>query len=278
MSTGFCYKKLLKRKVQFLRLTGLSYEEFEQVLEKCRPYWKKRQDSKKLPGRPYSIGDLEDQLLCVLIYYKFYTTQFFLGCLFGVDETAVTRCIQRIESILARAVAIKKQRDCSEEALEAIIVDCTEQEIQRPVRRQRKHYSGKKKRHTLKTEIKIDLKTKRIVSVSKTHPGSVHDMQIRRQSEPIHRDTIAIADSGYQGLDKEHPKTLIPDKKQRGKKRSEDQIQRNRKIARVRIPVEHMFGKMKRFAILSSCYRNKGLGYNLKFNILAGFMNIKLGF
>jgi IS5 family transposase len=276
MSKNFSYKKLLRRKHQFLRLTGLSYKEFQKLIKKCSPLWQKKLDAKKLSGRPYAIGGFEDQVLCVLIYYKFYTTHFFLGCLFGVDDSAVTRCIQRIEPILANKIAIKKQRDCTEESLEAIIIDCTEQQVQRPKRGQKRHYSGKKKSHTLKTEIKIDRKSKRIVGVSKAFPGSVHDMEVRRQSEPIHRDTIVIGDSGYQGLEKEHPLSIIPDKKRKGEERTKAQKRRNRKIAQARIAVEHVFGKLKRFAILRCCYRNKRRAYNLKFNILAGIMNLKL--
>ena len=86
-------------------------------------------------------------------------------------------------------------------------------------------------------------------------------MKVRVQSELITPDTIAIVNSGYQGLQKAHPKTLIPDK-----------------IARVRVAIEHVFGRIKRFGIMKFKYRNKRKKYNLRFNIIAGIVNLNLGF
>ncbi|MDR2528645.1 MAG: transposase family protein, partial [Synergistaceae bacterium] len=40
-------------------------------------------------------------------------------------------------------------------------MDVTESPIERPKRNQRKYYSGKKKRHTLKTQIIINAKTRK---------------------------------------------------------------------------------------------------------------------
>jgi hypothetical protein len=53
---------------------------------------------------------------------------------------------------------------------EALIVDGAEQPIERPSRKQRCWYSGKKKRHTIKTEIAVT-EGGRIVAVSKPAPG-----------------------------------------------------------------------------------------------------------
>ena len=47
---------------------------------------------------------------------------------------------------------------------EALIIDCTDQPIQRPSWKQQSWYSGKKKRHTIKTEIVIT-ENGRIVSI-----------------------------------------------------------------------------------------------------------------
>lgn len=147
MVRQFSYKKLSKSPKYFNRLTGVSFKEFKKIIEKCRPYWQAFCDSKKKQGRPCGIGGggLEDQVLCAIIYYRFYTTHMFIGFLFGVHETAVTRCLKRIEPILIDAVKIQKPKKLSEEKLEAMIFDCTEQAVERPSKKQRKYYSGKKK-------------------------------------------------------------------------------------------------------------------------------------
>ncbi len=45
---------------------------------------------------------------------------------------------------------------------------------------QKKYYSGKKKRHTIKTELQITSKGK-IVNISKSVPGSMHDFKLRKK-------------------------------------------------------------------------------------------------
>jgi hypothetical protein len=48
-------------------------------------------------------------------------------------------------------MAITKTRHLSQEEVEEIIIDATEQPIERPKKGQKSFYSGKKKRHTNKT-------------------------------------------------------------------------------------------------------------------------------
>ena len=42
-------------------------------------------------------GGLEDHLLIMLVYYRCYVTQEFIGQLYRVDRSAVCRAIKRIE-------------------------------------------------------------------------------------------------------------------------------------------------------------------------------------
>lgn len=44
----------------------------------------------------------------------------------------------------------------SDTIIEIMIVDATEQPIQRPKKKQRGHYSGKKKRHTQKAQVMVN--------------------------------------------------------------------------------------------------------------------------
>ena len=51
----------------------------------------------------------------------------------------------------------------------------------------------------------------------------------------------------------------------------------NKVIASRRVLVEHVFRKIKTFKIMSHVYRNKGKKHDLRFNIIAGITNLKLG-
>ena len=146
----------LLRKRQFRSLTGVEPSVYHHMLERLRPLWHASiVEPKNRSGRPWGIGGLEDHLLVLLILYRCAVTQDFLGCLYRVDKAAICRALQRIEPLARRALGVKRSIRVSREEAEALIIDCTEQPIQRPSRKQRCWYSGKKKRHTVKTEIVI---------------------------------------------------------------------------------------------------------------------------
>lgn len=187
----FSYERLRKYPRNFHRIAGVSLEKFEEIALKCGGEWEKRViKPKKLEGRPYGVGNLKEHLLSLLIYYRCYTTQEFIGMLYGVDDSCICRSIRRIEPILAKVIAIKKDRTLTQKDLETIITDCTEQPIERPTKRQKRYYSGKKKQHTLKTEIQIT-EGGRIISTSKPHPGRDHDFEVRKQGSPC-QETLEL--------------------------------------------------------------------------------------
>ena len=75
----------------------------------------------------------------------------------------------------------------------------TEQIIEKPVKKQKEYFSGKKRKHTFKTEIRVN-SCGQIRNVTKTHKGKVHDFKIHKASDPLPIGTRVYADSGYQGL------------------------------------------------------------------------------
>ncbi len=272
------YSKLHKKTFVFKRITGISLKEFHSIVKKLRPVFQKKYiKKKKIAGRPYGIQKLENQLICLLIYYRTYTTQLFVGFIFDVDTATVCRTIRRLEPILAKIVRIKKERKISEKELETLIVDCTEQPIRRPRKRQKKYYSGKKKRHTIKTEIIIN-KEGKIKYISKPHPGSMHDIQIRRKEKPLPDCGEILVDSGYQGLQKEYKKVRLPVKKTKKRPLSRKFKRLNKQLSRERIVVENKFAEMKRFQILAQTYRNSITSYAIKTAIVTGIVNLKSGF
>ena len=114
--------------------------------------------------------------------------------------------IRRIALLAEWVLKIKPEKLLSENDLQLLIVDATEQQIERP-KNQRAYYSGKKHAHTIKTEIVTDPKG-RILRVSKAYEGCVHDFEIRKTEGPLSEIPI-LADLGYQGLQNEHSTAAI---------------------------------------------------------------------
>ena len=53
---------------------------------------------------------MENHILLMLIYYKFYITYDFLGMIFGIDASTANRAVMRIEPILSKISHFEKKR------------------------------------------------------------------------------------------------------------------------------------------------------------------------
>ena len=271
------YLKIKKKPTTFNRLFGVSVSQFETVLPKVVPLWQRKVISRyKRPGRDYKLN-VADMVLMLLLYYRSYISQEFVGYLFGIDDSRVCRILQKLEPLLAKVMALPNKKYLSQEEVESLIIDATEQPIERPKKTQKPYYSSKKKRHTLKTEIRVTRKG-RIVHVSKSRPGSIHNFELHKTEPPIPKQTRAFVDSGYQGLDKLHIQTELPYKAIKTKPLGEEEKEYNQALSRLRVVVEHILGDIKTFRILADCYRNKRKRYDIKFKIIAGVVNLKNGF
>lgn len=86
-------------------------------------------------GRPPKLSRA-DQLLLTLIYWREYRTEFHIGLAFGVSESAVCRTIQKVEAALVRSGQFrlpgKKALHASDTLIEVVLIDATEQPIERP--------------------------------------------------------------------------------------------------------------------------------------------------
>ena len=62
------YKKLNKKPLVFLRLTGVKISEFSRICERVRPLWDEKVEfQKRRMGRTRCLKTLEDKLLSLLI-------------------------------------------------------------------------------------------------------------------------------------------------------------------------------------------------------------------
>lgn len=272
------YKHLSRYPAVFLRVSGITITMFEEITEKLKPLWEKEiKGAYKRPGRNFK-RPIEDIVLMALIYYRTYTTMIWLGFLFNLNGSTVSRLINRVEPLLAKIMTINKERAMSEEDLQACLIDATEQKTQRPsTEDQKPFYSGKKKQHTIKTEMKTTLKGE-ITNISESVPGAMHDYALRKLQPPLDENERAYVDSGYQGLQNEHAATELPFKASKHKPLDEESKLYNTALFKIRVKVEHVFGDIKVFAIMKDVYRNSRETYNQKFIIIAGLVNVRNGF
>ena len=271
------YQGLSKRPLSFTRMTGLTIQEFKELVNKIAPSYQQIEESKLCHGRNSRLVTLADKLLCVLIYYRTYITHVFLGYLFNLDASNICRLLKKLEPLLAKKITITKDRSLTPQEVLKVLADVREQATQRPTKKQKKSYSGKKKRHTIKTEIILEEQGK-IISVSRSHRGSTHDFRIRKQEKLLARERIKIADAGYQGWQKIQSNVVLPYKRSKKWPLTKDQKEHNNKLSSFRMRIEHKIREIKIFKIMSEVYRNFQKKYNLRFNIIAGLVNFKHAF
>ncbi len=112
----------------FKRLTGVQPTTFAKmlgVLEKELSNF----------GRPPKLSRA-DQLLMTLMYWREYRTQFHIAGSYGISEATVCRTINKVEDALMRSGEFrlpgKKVLQPSDTLIEVILVDVSEQPIERP--------------------------------------------------------------------------------------------------------------------------------------------------
>ena len=140
---------------------------------------------------------------------------------------------------------------------------------------QRKHYSGKKKRHMRKNVVIVNAK-KRILVLTPSKHGKVHDKKLADKALAVVRlpeEVALLADTGFVGIQKQHANTLIPKKKPRGGLLTDADKAMNHLISSSRMVVEHAIGGMKRFRAVSDIYRNKNGWDDQLVSVAAGLWN-----
>ena len=112
----------------FKRLTGVQRETFAEMLEVVE---KGLCDF----GRPPKLSRA-DQLLMTLMYWREYRTEFHIAQSYGVSEATVCRTIRKVEDVLVRSKKFrlpgKKALQPSDTIFEVILVDASEQPVERP--------------------------------------------------------------------------------------------------------------------------------------------------
>jgi hypothetical protein len=266
----------------FQTITGLTHDEFVQLHRAFAQAYQDALQARRSPktwrrqlggGRKGALPRTEDKLLFILVYVRLYPIQELQALLFGMSQSQASewaiRLLPILQTALGREVALPARRACTVEELLTqcpdlhFLLDATERPVPRPqdATQQTERYSGKKKRHTVKNTLVTRADGRRIVFVGDTTAGRRHDKPLVEDDAPPFPDGSRIgSDSGYQGLSIAGSTVTTPMKKPRGGELTADEKAVNTQLARLRIPVEHAIGGMKRHRIVHDIYRNRAAG------------------
>lgn len=271
-------KQLKRNPRMMLALTGISYQEFTDLVPVCSnilyEHYATQPDRKRVPGdgKKGHLKTTEDKLFFILFYLKTYPTFDVLAFFFkkgrGRSCEAVHLYLKVLERSLGKKIRLPERKINSvEEFLEKypevkdVFVDGTERRMEYPQdkKRNRRHYSGKKKGHTRKNVI-VTNEQKQILLVSPTKPGRRHDKNCADRIQLLSAipDNVAVwADSGFQGIHHTHANTLVAKRGRKNYPLTRADKAENHVISSFRIGVEHAIGGMKRYRCMRDVLRNK---------------------
>jgi hypothetical protein len=285
----------------FRSVTGLTPREFLRLWRDVAPlYHAAEQTRHARPGRqrapgaghPFELRP-QDQLLLTVVWLRLYPTHEVLGFLFGVSDSTVSRLKTRWLPILAQAGRDdmrrvdpgRKHRRLLDEILLEVpeltaLVDTLEQRVQRPAdpQEQRGYYSGKKKAHTLKSQVVVQPGTGLFMDVAESVPGPTNDRTLLKQSgvrERLPPGTVLGGDLGFYGEVKTPEDVVVetPRRKPRGQPRPEIDAHYNRAFARVRVEVEQSIGRARRYQAITAADRHHRTQHTERMQSVAGLVN-----
>ena len=141
------------------------------------------------------------------------------------------------------------------------VIDGTERVINRPQDKAKRdeHYSGKKKRTTVKNNLITERRSGgKVKYLSETVEGKRHDKKLADdKGYKFPPGSKLWQDTGFQGYEPEHVVTFQPKKKPRGKELTPAEKERNRELSSERVIVEHHIGGVKRSRIVHDTFRNR---------------------
>ncbi len=334
------YERLSAKPGAFKSMTGLSVQEFQDLLRRATPRYaallrrqQERPHRKRAPGGGLtSQHDLRERLLMTMVWLRLYVTCEAVGVLFGVDKSTVSRFTRPILSILrdlgedtlgwpeeARSLAEAPTDDPpttpplpppsedgsprahhprpDDEGTDPLtaarvvtpdrsrcadylaIIDATEQRTERAkvYAVQKLYYSGKRKTHTIKTQIAVS-ETGRVRHVADSVPGSLHDLTLLRQSgvkDVLPVGVTVTADTGYRGMQDDFPNhsVALPYRPKDKQQLTPEEKLHNHVISRIRVVVENTLAEMKHFQALVVRFRHSLDRHSQITRAIAGIVN-----
>ena len=214
----------------YLRQIGITEKQFALLLDKLEQEIKKELQINKMKNRGVSSRTMTTdlRLLLTLNYLRHYPTFSSLGSMFGISESYANKIFHKTVDYLLKFIRPKKTNELSLDDVCTVVIDVAEQEIERPVKKQKSYYSGK---------------------------GKTHDFKMFKESKTrITPGVKILGDSGYQGIKDIHTNSHTPVKKPKDKKLTKRQKLYNHLLSKKRIVIENVIRRCKIFRITKDVY------------------------
>ena len=228
-----------KRSDRLMRsTTSLTVLEFEDLAQRFDVVWSTMRAAKTAAGTPRQrqpgggrkgcLVSAEQKLFFILLYYKSYPTQDVMGLLFGITQGQVGEWVRQLTAVVSQIIPLQRParqaRQLAEmlaeqpELLE-VIIDGTERRVPRPQHRgkQKRFYSGRKKRHAVKNVIIVG--RHKVLWCSPTVPARWHDKRIAQKARLcLPKSVDLLGDSGFEGLEAGPAGVITPWKRRGGRR------------------------------------------------------------
>jgi hypothetical protein len=226
------YSTLQDRPREFLAATGLTHDEFARVLPAFAAAYAVLYPSDKTwegqvrqrqsgGGAKGVLFQMEDKLLCILVYHKTNPLQTMHGLQFDLSQSQTNSWIHHLLPVLRHALAtlgVAPERDASRVATSPLalegapdgVLDGTARRHQRPTdaARQKELYSGKTKTHTDKNLVLVNAQTTKVVYLGPTMVGKTHDKKAADAAQMCYPTNATLGqDTGLQGYE---PAGVLP--------------------------------------------------------------------
>ncbi|XHR81353.1 MAG: transposase family protein [Gloeotrichia echinulata GP01] len=281
---------------------GISHEQFQALLQsalKEHLQIQKEKEKQKVRinypggGRKELLSNSEQICLC-LFYLRQIPTFEILGMLFGVSKSEAHMTFhywRKIIRVILPSSLLEQLEDKEGDLMIVqeiltnfqLLVDSLEQPINRPSdnEKQKKFYSGKKKQHTLKSQLVGLPSGKDIIDVEVGFPGPTSDINLFREQQKkfdVEQEFVRVAsrregDKGYQG----GKNITTPHKKKRNQQLNEQQKTENKILSSKRIFIEHLIRLVRIFKITSQRFGLKSNIYKEIILTVCGLVRLRIG-
>ena len=232
---------------------------------------RRQQQQAKRPDRKRAVGGGRrrgltpyQEVLMTLVYLRHNVSHEVVGALFGVSADTSENTFHEVVAVL-REVCPANRFDAEKrwqkgeptwtpQKKDHVLLDSFETPVRRPSQddAQRRVYSGKKKRPTLKSQVVTDVAGE-ILDIDAGHRGPLSDKKVYEQShvEQQFPDAQKQGDLGYQGV----AGMIVPHKKPKGGELPPEQKEENKALSSVRVHGEPGIRRIKGWRIVREDYR-----------------------
>lgn len=292
------YLKIRQNPKQFLSITSLSIEKFDELFPLFKQNWQDYIHHFALDGlprvRPYTPCEneflplIEEKLFFILAYQKNAVLQEFFAACFDTEQAICNKWVHILSPILDKSLAAYTPKRNIEEVNfsqdSVYLADATERTVQRDTYQQNNYYSGKKKRHTIKN-MAICTVLGALIFLSTTTYGRMHDKTLMETLTFTQKNITFYVDLAFLSWQPcSEIEVVLPYKKPKNTKKEKKELsltqkQFNQNHARIRVTIENLFAHLKVMRIVKDTIRNYKKGFkDLVMQTAASLYNFRKGF